>query len=256
MGALSFLFYPWSLILQAIALVHFFRRRPDTFWLWIILIGGWIGAAVYFFVEIVPDFHLVGGTFQGFSRRSRIHELQALVLDNPSPGNYEELGGLYLDEGHFALARQAFDKAISSRTDHPDPFYRRALCALAMKDYAAAKRDLETVIKADRKYDYGRAAGLMAQVYAQTGSPHEADALFAEVLKTSTISETQYNYALFLISQQRGAEAREWLQRILNKKATLPHFLKRKERPWFRRAAALIKQTASSNSGANSAASI
>jgi len=246
MGALSFLFYPWSLILQAIAIVHFIRRRPDTFWLWIILIGGWIGAAVYFFVEMVPDFQLVGGAFQGFGRRSRIHELEALVLDNPSPGNYEELGGLYLDEGHFAQASQAFDKAITSRTDHPDPFYRRALCALAAGDYAAAGKDLEIVIQSDRKYDYGRAAGLLAHACAQTGSPQEADSLFAEVLKISTISETQYNYALFLISQHRETEAREWLQRILNKKATLPQFLKRKERPWFRKAAALMKSTSGS----------
>ena len=31
-------------MLQAVAIIHFIRRRPDMFWLWIILIGGWLGA--------------------------------------------------------------------------------------------------------------------------------------------------------------------------------------------------------------------
>ena len=38
----SFLF-PWNLILPAIAIIHFIRRRPDSYWLWIILIGGGLG---------------------------------------------------------------------------------------------------------------------------------------------------------------------------------------------------------------------
>jgi hypothetical protein len=39
----SFLF-PWNFLLQGIAIVHFIRRRPDTYWLYIILIGGSLGA--------------------------------------------------------------------------------------------------------------------------------------------------------------------------------------------------------------------
>ena len=41
------LFYPWGLILQALAIIHFIRRRPEPFWLWIILFGGGLGALIY-----------------------------------------------------------------------------------------------------------------------------------------------------------------------------------------------------------------
>ena len=41
------LFYPYRFILQAVAILHFVRRRPDTYWLFIILIGGALGAFVY-----------------------------------------------------------------------------------------------------------------------------------------------------------------------------------------------------------------
>ena len=101
----------------------------DTFWLWIILIGGWLGALVYIAVEAVPDAGLLRQSFKVFPRRKRIRELEAAILDNPSAGNYEELGDLYLEEGQYARSRQAYDKSISSRTDSPDPFYRRGVAA-------------------------------------------------------------------------------------------------------------------------------
>src|SRR5580704_9879915 len=121
MGSLLFFAFSWwAILLQAFAIVHFIRRRPDTFWLWIILIGGWLGALVYIVAEVVPDAGLLSQSFKAFPRRSRIRELETAVLDNPSAGNYEELADLYLDEGKYARARQCYDKAISVRTDSPD----------------------------------------------------------------------------------------------------------------------------------------
>lgn len=235
------LFYPYGIVLQAIALLHFARRRPDMYWLWIILIGGALGALVYIVVEVIPDAGLVRGAFQVFPRRKRIKELEGLILDNPSIGNYEELGDLLLDDQQFARARECFDRVIA-KTDEIDPHYRRALCELALEDFTAAAADLEPVVARDPKYDYQRAAGLQAHVLARIGDREKADALFVEVLETSTLSETQYNYACFLAAEGRAAEAREWAERILRKKATMPDYIRRRERPWFRKAAALLKR--------------
>jgi hypothetical protein len=241
MGSLLNLFFPWGLILQGMAIVHFIRRRPDTFWLWIIIFGGGLGALVYIAVEVIPDAGLLRQSFKVFPRRKRIRELEAAVLDNPSAGNYEELADLYLEEGKYARARQCYDKAISSRTDSLDPFYRRGIAEIQMGDFAAAGPDLERVVTRDAKYDFHRAGGLLAHVYANTGHPDKAEALFREVTRISTLSETYYNYACFLASQQRNAEAREWAQRILAKKPTMPGYLKRRERPWFRKANGLLR---------------
>ena len=237
----SFLF-PWNFILQGIAIVHFIRRRPDTYWLYIILIGGSLGAIVYIFVEVLPDFGLLRTSFKTFPRRRRIRELEAIILDNPSAGNYEELADLYLDERKYAHARECYDKAISSRTDSPDPFYRRGLAEIELGDFTAALPDLERVVSKDPNYDFHRAAGLLAHAYARTGHPEKADALFRKTTEISTLSETYLNYANFLAAQGRTAEAREWSQRILAKRPTLPGYLKRRERPWFRKAKGLLKQ--------------
>ncbi len=168
----------WGFILQAVAIVHFIRRRPDTYWLFIILIGGWLGALVYIGVEVIPDADLLRTSFQAFPRRRRIHELEIAIHDNPSAGNYEELGLLYLDNGNFSRARACYDKAISSRTDHPDPFYRRGIAEVELGDFAAAVPDLERAVFSDPDYDFHRAKGLLAHAYAQTGQADKADAMF------------------------------------------------------------------------------
>jgi hypothetical protein len=239
MGLVS-LFYPWGLILQAVAIVHFIRRRPDGYWLWIIIFFGGLGALIYIAAEVIPDAGLLQQSFKAFPRRRRIHELEAAILDNPSAGNYEELADLYLEEGKYARARACYDKAISARTDSADPFYRRGIAEIELGDFAAAVIDLERAVSQDATYDFHRAASLLAHAYANTGQPQKAEALFREVTKISTASETYFNYASFLASQQRNAEARMWAQRILDKKPTMPAYQRRRERPWFRRATALL----------------
>jgi len=244
------LIYPWGIILQVLALLHFIRRRPEMYWLWIIIFFGPLGALVYIFMEVVPDLGLLRHSFDGFSRRGRIAHLEAMVLQNPSVGNYEELAGLYLDEGNYKRARECYDKSISPRTDYPDPVYRRAIAEIHLSDFEAAAADLEYVTSLDRKYDSHRAMALLAHGYANTGRTDEADRLFQHVTELSTASETYFNYATFLASQKRNTEAREWAKRILAKKPTMPRYLQRRERPWFRKASTLLKRVPVTMSGA------
>jgi hypothetical protein len=238
---LGLFYHPYGIVLQLLAIVHFVRRRPDTYWLWIILMFGGLGALAYIAIEVIPDAGLLRGAFQVFPRRKRIKALEAAILDNPSIGNYEELGDLYLDDRQFARARECFDRVIA-KSDGIDPVYRRALAALALNDYQAAVADLAQVVERDAKYDYQRAAGLHAHALAKTGEREKAAALFEDVTRTSTLSETQYNYASLLADQGRTSEAREWAERILRKKATMPDYIRRRERPWFRSARALLKR--------------
>jgi hypothetical protein len=240
MGIFSAFVSPWSFIVIALAIVHFIRRRPDTYWIYIILFLGPLGATIYLLVEALPDLGLLRQSFKVFPRRRRIHELEAAVLDNPSAGNYEELADLYMEDGNFAKARSCYDRAISSRTDSLDPFYRRGVCEVELGDFAAAVSDLERVVNSDPAYDFHRAKGLLAHAYANTGQPSKAEQLFREATVISTSSETYYNFATFLASQGRTAEAREWAQKILAKKPTMPGYLRRRERPWFRKANTLL----------------
>ena len=241
MGPFLFFFISWwKLVLMGVAVVHFIRRRPDTYWIFIILFLGWIGALVYIAVEVIPDAGLLRGSFEAFPRRRRIRELEAAIRDNPSAGNFEELGLLYLDDGDFARARACYDRSIAQRTDSVDPFYRRGVAEIELGDFAAAVPDLERAIESAPSYDFHRGIGLLAHAYAQTGQAEKAAKLFVEATKISTSSETYYNYALFLQAQGRVDEARQWAQKILDKRATMPGYQKRRERVWFRKSYGLL----------------
>ncbi len=66
MGLLSHLLFPWGLLLQVFEIVHFIRRRPDTYWIFIILFLGPLGALIYIFVRCSRHW-IASPIFQGFS---------------------------------------------------------------------------------------------------------------------------------------------------------------------------------------------
>ena len=79
----------------------------------------------------------------------------------------------------------------------------------------------------DDRYNFNRAIALLAHAYANTAQPEKAEALFRLATDRSTLSETYLNYAAFLASQNRNAEARDWAQRVLARKSTIPRYLQR-----------------------------
>jgi hypothetical protein len=241
-GMLTHLFYPWGLLLQAAALIHFIRRRPDTYWLYIIVFLGPIGALIYLFAEVLPDVGLLNDSFKGISRGKRIKTLELAIRDNPSAGNFEELGELLMENGQLQAARTAFNRAIAARSNTLETYYHRGVCAVLLGDAAAALPDLEMVIAKEPNHDFNRAPALLAQAYALTGQKEKAEALFRKVTVTSTLSETYLNFADLLAQEGRSAEAREWAQKVLDKEPTMPRYLRRRERPWSRRARKILKQ--------------
>jgi tetratricopeptide (TPR) repeat protein len=245
MGVLGHLMYPWGLILQGIALWHFVKRRPDGFWLWVIIFGGPLGAGVYVVAEMIPDLGLLRGTFQGFGRKSRIQTLEAQILDNPSAGNLEELAELYFDNKDYSKAREALNRAIAARSDSPHAFYLRAKAALGLGDYAGAIPDLEYVVGKDMNFDYYRATGLLGDACARAGDFQKAAYYFAPAVQYSTTPETLFNYANYLKVAGQKQEAAEWVKKLAAKKKTLPRYMQRVERPWFRKGKALEKELAS-----------
>src|SRR5262249_48308768 len=70
--------FGWGILLQIAAIIHWSRKRPATYWLFIIIFFGFLGALAYFLVEGI-DFESMGRTIKGPSRRRRIRELQVLV---------------------------------------------------------------------------------------------------------------------------------------------------------------------------------
>ena len=247
MGFLSHLFYPWGFIVQIVALVHFFwRRRASFIWLWIIFIGGFVGAAAYLIVEVLSEADLLRTALQRRARKAHISAVEAHILDNPAVANLEELAELYWDEKDYIKARESFDRAILTRSDSPRTFYRRGLCALELGDAAAAVPDLEFAFQAEPKLDFYRGGMFLARAYVATGQDAEAERVFSAAMQHTSTPEMLFSYAAFLKSRNRMEEAREWLNRLEEKRRTSPRFVQRTDRYWFNKGKALFKQLSSS----------
>ena len=235
------LIYPYGIVLQALAILHFVRRRPETYWLWIILMFGGVGALIYIVVEVIPDAGLLRGTFRSSPAESASRSSRGSSSTTRRSATTRSSAICISTTG--SLRGRASASTRSSRRRNRSIRSTGERCAKSrLNDFAAAAADLERVVTREPKYDYQRAAGLRAHVLAKIGQREKADALFTETLQVSTLSETQYNYACFLAAEGREDEAREWADRILRKKATMPDYIRRRERPWFRRARALAKR--------------
>jgi hypothetical protein len=243
MGFLSHLFYPWGFVVQIAALVHFFwRRRASFIWLWIIFIGGFVGAAAYLIVEVLAEADLLRTALERRARKTRISSVEAQILDNPSVANLEELGELYWDERDYTKAREAFNQAVRTGSDSTRTFYRRGLSSLELGDAAAAVPDLEFAFRTEPKLDFYRGGMFLARAYAATGRDAEAAAVFSAALQHTSTPEMLCSYAAFLAGRNRKEEAREWLNRLEETKRTAPRFVQRTERAWFNKGKALRKQ--------------
>ena len=57
--------FAYGFILQIAAIATFAKRGGDRYWIWIIIIGGVIGAGAYFLIEGMPDFNRIARSFGG-----------------------------------------------------------------------------------------------------------------------------------------------------------------------------------------------
>jgi hypothetical protein len=162
---------------------------------------GYLGLLIYFVVEVVPDLSLLRGSFARYGRRSLIARTELAIMNNPSAGNYEELAELLVEQRNFRKALDAYNHAISRRSDSLHSFYGRALCALEIGDWKSAAADLEHVVVADGTFANYRAASLLAHAYAATGRAEDASAMYDQIMPYSPTIETMFNYAYFLKSE-------------------------------------------------------
>jgi len=83
---------------------------------------------------------------------------------------------------------------------------------------------------------------LLAYADWKTGDLDRAQRLFDQVLRTSTLTETQLHYAEFLAATDRREEAKQQALRIKDKRAGMPGFQRRRERKLFWKNSSLLRK--------------
>jgi len=145
------------------------------------------------------------------------------VVENPAAGNYEELADLLLDEKEVRRGR-----ANATTRRSPRAAIRiRSTGAASPKSSSGISpprpRTLEDVTSRDDQVRLQpRDCAARARLRRTPRSPRRPRRSSGWRPIGSTLSETYLNYAAFLASQNRNAEARGWAQKVLARKSTIP----------------------------------
>ena len=236
--------FPWTIgvLFQLLMLVHFFRRRPEGYWFFVILFLGPLGALVYFVMEVVPDLRVKPPAIARFERRRRRQWLEHMAGEAPAVETLQELGEICAAEGEHARAVDFFSRVLKRDAESREALYGRGKSLVALGEIDRAIADLESVARAEPAYKFYDAYLTLAECYERAGRDDAAQAAYQDILGRTTVSRAYYNCGRLLARHGEPDQAREMMQQILVKKPGLPRYLRRQERPWFRKAEAFLKE--------------
>jgi len=234
----------WHLgvVFQVLMIIHFFRTRPEYYGFFVILFLGPIGSLAYVVIEVVPGLRAELPVIDRFKRKRRRQWLESMVAETPTQEACADLAKIYAGEGRHKEAIGLFTRALALDPEDPDCLHGRGSSLAASGDKEKAASDFEAVIAIDPSHAFHAAHVELAETYAALGRTDDAAAAYEAILSRTTISRAYYGYGKLLAERGEKDRARKMLREILAKQAALPRYLRRQERPWLRRAKALLKE--------------
>lgn len=244
---MGFFYHYWHLstLFQIAMIVHWVRVRPEFYWLWIIILLGPLGSAIYFFVEVVPTIRWKLPAIERLERRRRKEQLERIVADSPTQESLAQLARICALEGEHERAIELYGEALQRDPHDPDSLFGRGKALFAVGRKEEAIRDLRTVVEDEPTHAFHQAAVSLAEAYEANGQDGEAEKTYLAILGRTTVSAAYYGHARLLAKRGQKDEARGQLQQILAKQPGLPRYLRRQERPWVRKAKDMLKELAS-----------
>lgn len=238
------LFNPWTLgvVFQVLMIVHFIRNRPETYWFFVILFLGPLGAGAYFVIEVLPGMRWKMPAIERWERSRRRKWLENIVSETPSQEALGELAAICAKEGDHTRAIELYGEALRRDPGDIDSLYGRGLSRIETGDYQEAVEDLTTLTTEDPNYKLHQGSLALARAYEGLGDDHQAVQVYQQILSRTPVSEAYYGLGKLQAKQGNTDEARRMMQEILAKQNGLPRYLRRQERPWVWKARMLLKR--------------
>ena len=225
-------------------LVDAYRRRAETYWLWIIM--GVPGGALLYLVMVRlrdHDAQLVGQKILRFlASPTPLSELELNYLESPSIANRLILAQGLGDAGRFAEAEQHFAAVLETRPGEVDALFGLGVCRLERGDAAGAVEPLTQVVTAAPLYRDFAAYPELTNALMKSGEPERARQLLADLAKRYPRLPNVVLYSNHLIQTGEVAAAHEQLRLALRDHKRSPRHVRRANRRAAAEAQALLAQ--------------
>lgn len=231
--------------------LHAIRTGRTQPWLWVLVVGGSLGAAIYTIGVIIPE-AMSGRTARRAASAAvklldperEYREAVRALEDTPSVQNSLRIGHAAFALGRFEEAEHRFREATAgSHKDDPDLIAHHAVSLLELNRPAEALERLETIRSLDPKQvERGDVALLFARAFEALGRPADAEAPYRWAADRVPGLEAGARYTAFLAKSGRQSEAALALQEIERRYSKIAPALRSAAKPWRDLAAAAVNQ--------------
>jgi hypothetical protein len=230
-----------SIALQVVCLIHMVRTGRPYWWIWVIMIGSYIGVFVYFVTQIVPELRndpaarravrSVQKTIDPQRDRKRI-AAQLELADTID--NRLKLAAECLALGDVLNAEELYSSCLKGpHATDPDIMLGLAKAQFGRGDAAATRKTLERLIEANPQYASTDGHLLYARSLESVGELDKALEEYATLAKSFPGEEGRARYAMLLERANRGAEAKQVFEQILSRVKVAPKYYQRAQREWI-----------------------
>lgn len=226
-------------------LVDAYRRRAETYWLWIIL-GVPGGALVYLVMVRLRDHdaRAVGQQILRFlASPTPLSELELRYRESPSVANRLILAQGLGDAGRYGDAEQHFAAVLETRPAEVDALYGLGVCRLEQGDAAGAVEPLTQVVADAPLYREFAAYPELTSALMKSGRPEQARQLLADLAKKYPRLPNVVLFSKHLLQTGEIEAAHEQLRLGLRDHKRSPRHVRRMNRRAAAEAQALLTRS-------------
>ena len=229
-------------------LVDAYRRRAETYWLWIIM--GIPGGALLYLVMVRlrdHDAQLVGRQILRFlAKPTPLSELELNYRESPSVANRLILAQGLGDAGRYAEAEQHFAAVLATRPNEVDALFGLGVCKLEQGDAEGAVEPLTQVVTDSPLYREFAAYPELTTALMKSGRAEQARELLADLAKKYPRLPNVVLFSKHLIHIGEIDAAHEQLRLALRDYKRSPRHVRRMNRRAASEAKALLSEPADS----------
>jgi hypothetical protein len=235
-----------ALAFNAWMMIDAYRRRAESYWLWIIL-GVPGGSLAYFFMVKLKDREmkqLGRRVLASLERPPSPEVLRRRYEVSPSFANRLALAQGLGDAGRWVEAKSHFQALLESRPGDPDALYGLGVCELELGNPEAAALRLSEIVDTAPSYREYAAWPELAEALGRLGRGAEALELMRELVERAPWLAHQILLARQLDRAGASTEAVELLERALREYDESPRHVRRQNRALAREARRLLAEIA------------
>jgi hypothetical protein len=232
-------------VLQGICAIHCLRAGTQQKWIWIIIFLPVIGSLIYIYSEIIAGRRLQQPNVDVkaiFNPGVKLKRLEDELRFSDTFANRVKLADAYLAAGQTERAIELYKDALKGAFAENEHVQQQLMVAYSEQEEYAGVVTIGKRLYNLPQFIRSRSHVLYAVALEHTGNLQQAEAEFLKMKGRYSYFEQRYQYALFLLRNDRNAEAADVLTDMLEEQPHLTAVERKSNRKWFSAASAELKK--------------